>query len=80
MVDFDFIDWDDEDDPRGNVRHVAENGVSAEEVEEVLESPDATDGVSRSRVTGRQRSKLKRARVMPGAPPSRSSARTRIPP
>lgn len=28
--------WDLEDDPRGNVRHIAEHGVTAEEVEEVL--------------------------------------------
>ncbi|MGH7222081.1 MAG: hypothetical protein ACRELF_02540 [Gemmataceae bacterium] len=30
--------WDLEDDPQGNVRHVAENDVPAEEVEEVLEN------------------------------------------
>jgi uncharacterized DUF497 family protein len=28
--------WDLDDDPRGNVQHVAEHGLSLEEVEEVL--------------------------------------------
>lgn len=35
MADFRFI-WDLEDDPAGNVRHIAEHGISQEEVEEVL--------------------------------------------
>ncbi len=39
-----------------------------------------TDDTSRSRVTGRQRSKLRRASIMSGAPPSCSSARTSNPP
>ncbi len=30
------IIWDLEDDPKGNVRHIAEHDVSPEEVEEVL--------------------------------------------
>lgn len=51
MISFDFIDWDDPDDPRGNVRHIAANGVTVGEVEEVLGSPDARDDTSRS--TGR---------------------------
>lgn len=51
MVEYDFIDWDDPDDPAGNTRHVGENGVTAEEFEEVLGSPTASDDVSRS--TGR---------------------------
>ena len=29
--------WDSDDDPRGNVRHIAHNGVTKEEVEEVLD-------------------------------------------
>ncbi len=45
---FDFIDWDDEDDPRGNVQHIAANGITVEEVEEVLNDPTATDDWSRS--------------------------------
>jgi hypothetical protein len=29
MLDFDFIEWDDEDDPRGNVKHIADNGITS---------------------------------------------------
>jgi uncharacterized DUF497 family protein len=47
----DVIDWDDPDDPRGNVRHIADNGVTIEEVEEILHSPHSVDDASRS--TGR---------------------------
>jgi hypothetical protein len=36
MIDFDLIAWDDEDDPRGNVQHIAANGLTIEEVEQVL--------------------------------------------
>jgi hypothetical protein len=36
-----------DDDPGGNVQHMAEHGVSPEEVEEVLEAP-AGEAVSRS--------------------------------
>lgn len=32
----DRVVWDLEDDPRGNVQHIAENGLTPEEVEEVL--------------------------------------------
>ncbi len=28
--------WDLEDDPRGNIQHIAEHGVTPEEVEDVL--------------------------------------------
>lgn len=48
MIEFDFIVWDDPDDFRGNVQHIAENGVTVEEFEEILKSPKAADGVSRS--------------------------------
>ncbi len=41
--------WDLDDDPRGNVQHIAEHDVSKEEVEEVLEDPD---GIGRSRTSG----------------------------
>jgi hypothetical protein len=47
----DFIDWDDSDDPQGNVQHIADNGVTTHEVEEILQSLSAVDEVSRS--TGR---------------------------
>jgi len=43
--------WDLADDPSGNVVHVAEHGVTQEEVEEVLSNPDCLD---RSRTTGRR--------------------------
>ena len=31
--------WDDPDDPAGNVQHVAEHGLTVDEVEFVLENP-----------------------------------------
>ena len=36
MLDFDFIEWDDDGDPRGNVGHIADNGLSRDEVEDDL--------------------------------------------
>lgn len=30
--------WDLDDDPRGNVQHIARNGVTTDEVEEVLDN------------------------------------------
>lgn len=42
--------WDLNDDPEGNEQHIAEHGISKEEVEEVLENPD---GVETSRSSGR---------------------------
>lgn len=45
---YDFIDWDDPDDPKGNVHHIAENGVTVGEFEEILASRQARSGVSRS--------------------------------
>jgi uncharacterized DUF497 family protein len=38
------IIWDDENDPRGNVQHIAEHGLTTDEVEAVLNDPDSTDG------------------------------------
>jgi hypothetical protein len=43
-----FINWDDEDDPQGNVQHIAEHGLTVAEIEEVLRDPNSTDGISRS--------------------------------
>jgi uncharacterized DUF497 family protein len=40
--------WDWEDDPKGNVQHIAEHGVTPEEVEEVLNDPASETGRSRS--------------------------------
>ncbi|MGE3818780.1 MAG: hypothetical protein AB7I30_05045 [Isosphaeraceae bacterium] len=51
MIDFDLIAWDDEDDPQGNVQHVATNGLTVEEVEEVLRDHANRPTISRS--TGR---------------------------
>lgn len=42
--------WDQDDDPRGNVRHMAKHGVTKEEVEQVFENVVGTDV---SRATGR---------------------------
>ena len=43
-----IIAWDMEDDPKGNVRHIAEHGITMEEVEEVLLNEDNPVGESRS--------------------------------
>ena len=49
---FDFIEWDEPDDVPSNTAHIAEHGVTQDEVEEVLASvPDSK--VFRSRSTGR---------------------------
>ena len=47
MVGRDFVEWDEEDDPEGNVRHIAANGVTPAEFEQVLEG-GGRGGVSRS--------------------------------
>ena len=36
----DYVDWDEPDDPQGNVWHVAAADLSPAEVEEVLDEPD----------------------------------------
>lgn len=43
--------WDDEDDPRGNIQHIAEHGITVEEVEEALGDPEGLRDYSGS--TGR---------------------------
>lgn len=40
--------WDLEDDLDGNIQHLAEHGITVEEVEEVLYDRDAEDTTSRS--------------------------------
>lgn len=42
--------WDDDDEPDGNVQHIADHGLTIEDVEHVLENP-TEDGTSSS--TGR---------------------------
>lgn len=41
------IFWDDENDPQGNVQHVAEHDLTVEDVEEVLAAP-VSEGHSNS--------------------------------
>ena len=42
------IIWDLPDDPKGNIQHIAEHGVTPEEVEEVLRDRGSQHTVSRS--------------------------------
>lgn len=42
------IAWDMEDDPMGNVQHIATNGITMEEVEEVVLNENNPVGESRS--------------------------------
>lgn len=43
-----IIAWDMDDDPDGNVQHIAQHGITLEEVEEVLLNEDNAVGESRS--------------------------------
>jgi uncharacterized DUF497 family protein len=43
-----LIAWDMDDDLEGNLQHIAEHGITAEEVEEVLLDQRNSVGVSRS--------------------------------
>ena len=38
-----WIIWDDETDPLGNVQHIAEHGLTTDEVEAVLNDADSAD-------------------------------------
>jgi uncharacterized DUF497 family protein len=52
---FDFILWDLDDDPLGNVQHCAEHGVTQNEIEEVFQNVidnDISHSSSRSVVFG----------------------------
>jgi hypothetical protein len=51
VIDFDFVEWDADDDPNGNVQHIAANGLTIDEVEDVLYSPHSKP--TRSRTTKR---------------------------
>ena len=46
---FSSVIWDLDDDANGNVWHIAEHGISRQEVEDVLENPR---GVETSRSSG----------------------------
>jgi len=41
------IIWDDDDNPAGNVQHIAEHGLTIDDVEYVLENP-TSESMSRS--------------------------------
>ncbi|HEX3149554.1 MAG TPA: hypothetical protein VHR66_15880 [Gemmataceae bacterium] len=43
-----LVDWDDADDPDGNTAHIAEHGLTPEEVESVLRDRNASFGISDS--------------------------------
>jgi uncharacterized DUF497 family protein len=43
-----LVAWDDEHDPDGNVAHIAQHGLTPEEVEDVLLDPASSRGFSRS--------------------------------
>ena len=47
MASIDII-WDLDDDPDGNVQHIAEHGVTPREVEEVIFNPESNTATSRS--------------------------------
>ena len=47
-MDFDFLEWDADDDPRGNVQHIADNGSSVDEVEDVIYDSKSRHVQSRS--------------------------------
>jgi uncharacterized DUF497 family protein len=47
-MDFDFVEWDAEDQPGGNVQHIADNGLTIDEVEDVLYDPSSRPAQSRS--------------------------------
>jgi uncharacterized DUF497 family protein len=40
---FDWIIWDLDDDPDGNVQHCAEHGLTKEEIEDVFRNPSDAD-------------------------------------
>jgi hypothetical protein len=42
------IIWDLDDDPKGNVQHIAEHGISKDDVRDALDDPRAIQGVSRT--------------------------------
>lgn len=49
-LNFNSILWDPDDDPCGNVQHIAEHGVTQDEVEDVFQNQTGTDT---SRSSGR---------------------------
>ena len=49
-MNFDSILWDLDDDPRGNVQHIARHGLTKDDVEDAFDNPAGTDT---SRSSGR---------------------------
>ncbi|MEJ7639349.1 MAG: DUF4258 domain-containing protein [Singulisphaera sp.] len=47
MIDATLV-WDLDDAPAGNVRHIAEHGITVEDVEEVISDPANSTSVSNS--------------------------------
>ncbi|MGE3819489.1 MAG: hypothetical protein AB7I30_08640, partial [Isosphaeraceae bacterium] len=48
MAEDGYLIWDLEDDPDGNVVHIAERGITVQDVEEVMSDPDSTTVGSRA--------------------------------
>ena len=46
-LNFTSILWDRDDDPGGNVQHIAKHNLTVEDVEDVFQNPSGTD-ISRS--------------------------------
>jgi len=46
-MDFLQVIWDDENDPHGNVEHIAEHGLTMDDVDFVLTHP-VSEGISKS--------------------------------
>jgi hypothetical protein len=44
----DVFDWDEEDDPKGNVQHIAAADITAEELEEVIRNHTGPIDVSKT--------------------------------
>jgi uncharacterized DUF497 family protein len=51
----DYVDWDEEDDPDGNLWHIAAAELSRQEVEQVLDDPDADAVPSAGAAEGMER-------------------------
>jgi uncharacterized DUF497 family protein len=49
-LNFNSILWDQEDDPRGNVQHIARHNLTMEDVEDAFQNPK---GIGTSRSSGR---------------------------
>ena len=58
VIDFEFVDRDDAVEAGGNVEHIAQHGVTPEDVEDVLSSPATTFTTSRTMFDARRPSAL----------------------